>query len=136
VATHKLEERRLDPGRIARSLNRSEVRREIHLHLCGLFPKGESATEISETTGYDERSVIGALIGDGDRYKPEDSLVTVGLVTVKEEKFHGQNVMIFSATSNGNDVDELLRNYARHDNLLARLKEYVKKLEGKKWKKQ
>lgn len=132
----KLEEKRLDSGRIARSFNRSEARREIHLHLCGLFLKGKTSTEISEATGYDERSVLGALIGGGDRYKPEDSLVAMGLVTVEEEEYHGQKVMIFSATSNGEDVDKLLRDYARHNNLLTRLKEYVKKLEGMKWKKQ
>lgn len=136
MAMSKLEERWLDPGRIARSFNRSEARREIYLNLCGVFPKGETSKEISEATGYDERSVLGALIGGGDRYKPEDSLVAIGLVTVEEEGYHGQKVMIFSAMSNGDDVDKLLRDYARHNNLLTRLKEYVKKLEGMKWKKQ
>lgn len=131
-----IEERWLDPGRIARSFNRSEVRREIYLNLCGVFPKGETSKEISEATGYDERSVLGALIGGGDRYKPEDSLVAVGLVIAREEGYHGQKVMIFSATSNGDDVDKLLRDYARQNNLLTKLKEYVKKLEGMKWKKQ
>lgn len=119
----------LDPRRIARSIARSMVRKEIHLYLCDVYPKVETVAEIIAATGYDERSILGALIGDGDKYKPEDSLVAIRLVTVKEEEYHGDKVMIFSAISNGKEVDELLRGYASHNNLSTKLKVYTKDLE-------
>lgn len=124
------EKKHLDSRRIARSIARSTVRKEVHLHLCGVYPKGETVAEIIAATGYDERSVLGALIGDGDRYKSDDSLVTVRLAKVKEEEYHGNKVMIFSATSNGKEVDELLRGYALHNNPSTKLKGYAKELEN------
>jgi len=131
VTIDNIEKKQLNPGHIVRSFNRSDGRADIHLHLCTIYPKGESMEEISEVTGYTERDVCGILLGDGNRYKPEDSLVTMGLATKEIEDLHGKKVMIFRAMSNGEDVDNLLRGYARKNNPLTKLKEYVKKLEGK-----
>ena len=127
MALSKSDETHIDLGHIAHSFNRSDVRKEIHFHLCGVYPKEETITEISVATGYDEITVLGALIGYEDRYKPEDALVTLGLATVKKEEYHGQNVMIFSAVSNWKDINELLKNYTQHNNLSVKPRRYIKK---------
>lgn len=123
------ERKRLDPRRIARSIDKSKARKDIHLHLCIIYPKGETSIEISEATGYDERNVLGALIGDGDRYKFEDALVTLEMVAVSEDKYHGSSIVLYYATSNGNDINELLKSYALHNKITAKLNEYINNLE-------
>ena len=120
-------ETHIDLGRIAHSFNRSGVRKEIHIHLCGIYPKEETIVEISTATGYGEITVIGALIGYEDRYKPEDALVILSLANVKEEAYHGQKVMIFSAVPNWKDINELLKDYTQYNNLPAKSRRYIKK---------
>ena len=80
--------------------------------------------EISDVTVYDEISVLGALIGYKNRYKPEDALVALGLVTVNEDEYHGQKIKIFSAVSNWKDINEVLNNYTRHNNLSGKPRRY------------
>jgi predicted transcriptional regulator with HTH domain len=122
----------LDPGKITHSFKRSKARRKIYAFLCSAFPDGKSIEEISASTGYKEADVLGALMCYGDRYKPEDSLVALGIVTVKEEEYHGKKVMIFTAISLGKDVDLLLRDYKQRNNLFSNLKGYANKLNSKK----
>lgn len=128
-------EKPLDPGKITHSFKRSKARRKIYSHLCSVFPDGKSVEEISALTGYKDADVLGALMCYGDRYKPEDSLVALSLVTVKEEEYHGKKVMIFTAISNGKDVDLLLWDYKQRNNLFLNVKEYANKLSSKKIKK-
>lgn len=142
--THEKGSKRLDTSHIAHSFSRSGPRREIYLCLCGAHPGGLSAEEISVETGYDKEIIMGALVGNEGRYKPEDALVTIGLATISEEDNHGQKITVFTATSNGDDINDLLKNYSRIIGPLEKLKEYINKLEGKlmkrkegsKWKKQ
>jgi len=131
VTTEKIGEKQLDAGHITCSLNRSDARMGVHLHLCEVYPNGETIAQISETTGYDKENVLGALLGNMTKYKAADALVTIGLATMREEEVYGQKVMIFTAISDGKDIDDLLRDYARNNSLLAKLKEYVKQLEKK-----
>ncbi len=131
MANEKIGEKRLNASRIARSLNRSDARKDIHAHLCAAYPKGEMIAQIAEATGYDKEIVLGALLGNKDKYKAEDALVAVGLATMIEEEVYGQKVMIFTAISDGNDIDELVRDYVRNNNWFTRLKEYAKHLEQK-----
>lgn len=86
-------------------------------------------------TGYDERSIHGALIGDGKRYKYEDALINIGLVIVREEDSYGQKITLFSTTSNGEDVEKILSDYERKHSTFERMGEHIKQSEGKIWKK-
>ena len=126
--TNENDDKKLDVSHIAHSFARSETRKNVHRYLCGIFPEDKSAKEISEATGHDEDVVLGALIGDKGRYKPDDSLVTLGLETTSEEDYRGQNVMTFRAISDGKDVDTLLKEYARKNNRLEQIKDYFKKM--------
>ncbi len=126
--------KQLDASRIVRSLSRSDKRRGVHLRLCEIFPNGETEEQISKATGYDKDTVLGVLTGNRARYKAEDALVTIGLVTVREEEAYGQKHLIFTAISDGDDIDNLLKNYARNNGLLEKLKQYVKQLEERKKK--
>lgn len=128
-------EKKLDVGQIAHSLSRSKPRREIHLCLCEVFPDGRSTEEISEKTHYTAETITGALIGDKDRYKPEDALVTIGLTTTGEEEHRGQMITVYRAISDGEDIDKLLKDYTHSVSLLKKLKDYAKKLEEKMEKK-
>jgi predicted transcriptional regulator with HTH domain len=122
-------EKRLNASRIAHSFSRSRSRRDIHLYLCGAFPDGKSKEEISASTGYDEETIIGALVGNEGRYRPEDALITLGLAAMREEEYHGQKITMYTSTSDGKEVEELLKNYAQNISLLEKIKEYVNKLE-------
>lgn len=126
--------RQLDAGCIIHSFGRSRPRREIYLRLCEAYPGGMSLDEISIAAGYGKETIVGALIGNEGRYKPEDALITIGLATMCEEEHWGQKVTIFTATSNGQDVEDLLKDYAHNVGLLEKLKGYVHKLESKMWR--
>jgi len=135
VALDNVAEKQRDPGHITHSFKRSKNRKKIYTHLCSIYPKEETKEEIAAATGCDERTVLGVLIGDGYRYRPEDALVILGLATMREMEDHAQKVLVFSVRSNGEDVNEKLRNYARQNSLINRIKKRIEELEVKGWKK-
>jgi predicted transcriptional regulator with HTH domain len=136
VAIDNIAEKKLNPGHIAHSFKRSKNRKKVYSHLCSIYPKEETKEEISTATGCDERTVLGVLIGDGYRYRSEDALVIMGLATMREREIHGQKVLIFGARSNGEDVNEMLRDYIRQNSIINRFKKRIEELEGKGWKMQ
>ena len=73
------------------------------------------------STKYDRNMVIGALVGYKDRYRPDDALVALGLVTRIELEYHGRKVTLFKASSDGKDIRSRLR-YEQNKSLIVRLK--------------
>ncbi len=73
------------------------------------------------STKYDRNMVIGALVGYKDRYRPDDALVALGLVTRIELEYHGRKVTLFNASSDGKDIRSMLR-HEQNKSLRARLK--------------
>lgn len=131
MTMEKTNEKQLDASRIVCSLSRSDKRMGVHLRLCEVYPNGETEAQISQATGYDKDTILGTLTGNKAKYKAEDALVTIGLVTVREDDAYGQKFTIFTGISDGKDIDDLLKNYALKHGPLKKLKEYVKKLEKK-----
>lgn len=78
---------KVDIGYICNSLKNSIIRKEVYAYICNVYPKEVSVREIAIALDYPERNVWGALIGEGKRYKQEDSLVGMGLVEYEEKIF-------------------------------------------------
>jgi predicted transcriptional regulator with HTH domain len=79
------------------SLRKSKVRREVLEYLVNIYPKKVYASEIAEETEIGLNDVYGALNGVLNRYKKENSLVSLGLVT--KEKTNG--ICFYFATELG-----------------------------------
>lgn len=104
-----------DIGHVYHSLKNSRIRDSVFNHICN-DSRELSAREIAIILGYSERSVLGALMGDGKRYKKEDSLVGLGLMNSHQFNFHGHIVLLFSATENGREIfkQKKLKGYANN----------------------
>jgi len=79
------------------SLRKSKVRRKVLEYLVNIYPKKVYASEIAEETEIGLNDVYGALNGVLNRYKKENSLVSLGLVT--KEKTNG--MCFYFATEKG-----------------------------------
>lgn len=107
-----------DVGCIFHSLNNSSARYSVYeyiLSMGGNDPKKVSVKQISSATGFSERAVLGALIGDGSRYKVEDSLVEMGLAVVFEENSYGHILKLFSVTQTGLKLKPPLEDYVNNN---------------------
>lgn len=126
----------VDVGHISHSLKKSKLRCDVQAYVNSISPEGASSRQIATTLGYPERNVIGALIGEGIRYKREDSLAGMGLVECKEEMVQGYPILMFYSTKAGLDIEDRLKDYANESkSILKRMEAIVKKLEEKIWKK-
>lgn len=128
---------KVDLGYVYHLLTHSKIRRDINSYICGIHPQSASAREIAIALNYPERNVIGALIGEGMRYKIEDSLVGMGLLECHEEIVHGYPILLFKATERGLEIEEKLKDYAhiqRSKSVLSKVEYIVDKLEEKIWK--
>ena len=74
-------------GRVVRALRRSRLRAEVVRFLCGVYPEWAYPSIIAESLGASYENVVGALRGLGRRYRPEDSLLALGVV---EERVEGR----------------------------------------------
>ena len=92
---------------ILRSLHRSELRRRILLYLYQLYPSATYLSEIARVVGSDPSNVRGALVGLGNRYNGESSLVYLGLV----EEISNSGFKYYKLTDYGKKVVEYLRSY-------------------------
>ncbi len=118
---------KIDVGHVYHSLKHSQIRNDIFNFVsnsCEEF----SAREITIALHFIERDVIGALIGDGARYKKESSLVGIGLFKCRECNFHAYNIPLFSVTKAGRELAEQnkLKDYAQYSKktLTSRTKDH------------
>jgi predicted transcriptional regulator with HTH domain len=109
-----------DVGHVYRSLKNSKARNGVFGYLYNIGsitpqePQKVSAKQISEKLGSSERAVLGALQGDGKRYKIEDSLVGMGLAAEYEENALGYPLKLFSITRAGLEMKGELEVFARN----------------------
>lgn len=122
---------KIDIGRVYRSFRKSGSRSNVYFHLWDIKPKEVSASEISEATNLDIRDVIGALEGDGRKYKKEDSLVGMGIATRKEETVHGESFVFYSARPLKFDMREALGDYVKQVSPIKIAQAEIKKILGK-----
>lgn len=105
-----------DLGHVFNSLKNSRIRKESYDLVCDAYPGELTSREIATKLHCSERDVVGALIGDGDRYKKEDSLTGMGVAETHERMIHGYRMLLFSATALGLKIKEQnnLKNYSYH----------------------
>lgn len=93
----------VDIGRVYRSLKRSTVRDRVY-NYAYKEKKELSTIEISDVLHIPEKNVVGALIGDGKRYKKEESLVELGVMKSRESCIHGHTFLLVMVTEKGREI--------------------------------
>ncbi|MGA9139514.1 MAG: archaellum operon transcriptional activator EarA family protein [Methanocella sp.] len=101
-----------DIGRIYRSLDNSNARRDVLEYLCSIFPEKASVDSISLATVLGKVDVIGSLVGYRLRYRKEDSLVVLGLASCTVSIEDGTLVPVYSATLTAPEIKDSLKEYA------------------------
>jgi predicted transcriptional regulator with HTH domain len=86
-----------------RALRRSSVRKKIAEYLFDISPTYSYTSEIAYNTQTTSSNVIGALRGSRPRYKPEESLIKLGLV---EERTCGNHIRLYGITDFGREMME------------------------------
>ncbi|AFA40181.1 Uncharacterized protein conserved in archaea [Pyrobaculum oguniense TE7] len=72
-------------GRVVRALRRSRLRAQVFEFLCEVYPEWAYPGLIADAVGASYENVVGALRGLGKRYRPEDSLLVLGIVEERRE---------------------------------------------------
>ncbi len=98
---------------VIRSLNRSELRKRILFYLDKIYPSPTYLSEIARGIGSDPANVKGALVGLGNRYSEDSSLVNLGLVELVEK----DGFKYYKLTNYGRNVVKLLRSYYYYYNM-------------------
>jgi len=96
----------IDP-QVLRSLHRSELRKKILMYLSEIYPSATYLSEIARVIGSDPSNVRGALVGLGNRYNGESSLVYLGLV----EEVSNNGFKYYRLTDYGKKVVKYLKDY-------------------------
>lgn len=99
----------IDP-QVLRSVHRSELRKRILMYLNEIYPSATYLSEIARVVGSDPSNVRGALVGLGNRYNIESSLVYLGLV----EEVHNNGFKYYRLTDYGRQVVGYLKEYSRY----------------------
>ena len=86
---------------VIRSLRRSGIRKRIAEYLFEISPSGSYTSEIAYNVKTTPTNVIGAIRGMGQRYKEEESLISLELVEKVESK---TNVKIYKLTDFGKEI--------------------------------
>jgi predicted transcriptional regulator with HTH domain len=89
-----------------RALRRSNIRKKITKYLFDISPNSSYISEIAYNVKTTPTNVIGALRGMGNRYKEEESLLSLNIV---EETKSGKNIKLYSLTPFGKEIIEYLK---------------------------
>jgi predicted transcriptional regulator with HTH domain len=90
---------------VVRALRRSNIRKKIAEYLFDISPSYSYTSEIAYNVKTTPTNVIGAIRGMGNRYREEESLLSLNLI---EEKTGGKNIKLYGLTSFGEEVIKLL----------------------------
>jgi predicted transcriptional regulator with HTH domain len=86
---------------IMRSLRRSAVRKKIAEYLFEISPSGSYASDIAYNVKTTPSNVLGALRGMNERYRNEESLLSLHLV---EQISSGKNIKLYKLTDFGKEI--------------------------------
>ena len=86
-----------------RALRRSSIRKRIAEYLFDISPTYSYTSEIAYNVQTTSSNVIGAIRGSRPRYKPEESLLKLGIV---EEKTCGEKIKLYALTDFGREMME------------------------------
>ena len=91
---------------VVRALRRSNVRRKIAEYLFDISPSGSYTSEIAYNVKTTPTNVIGAIRGMGERYKEDESLISLEIV---EQISNRRDVKIYKLTDFGKEIIESLK---------------------------
>ena len=97
---------RVKRPRAMRALRRSSVRKKIAEYLFDISPTYSYTSEIAYHVQTTSSNVIGAIRGSRPRYKPEESLLELGIV---EEKNCGPRIKLYGLTDFGREMIESIK---------------------------
>ena len=86
---------------VIRSLRRSNIRKKIAEYLFEISPSGSYTSEIAYNVKTTPTNVLGAIRGMGTRYKEEESLIALEVVTQIKSS---NNVKIYALTEFGREI--------------------------------
>ena len=86
---------------VIRSLRRSNIRKKIAEYLNDISPSGSYTSEIAYNCKTTPTNVIGAIKGMGNRYKEEESLISLEIV---EQISGGKDIKIYRLTDFGKEI--------------------------------
>ncbi|UCD14781.1 MAG: hypothetical protein JSW60_09235 [Thermoplasmatales archaeon] len=84
-----------------RALRRSNVRKRIAEYLFDISPSYSYTSDIAYHVRTTPSNVIGAIRGMQTRYKEEESLLNLGIIT---EKSYGNNIRLYGITPFGKEM--------------------------------
>ena len=92
-----------------RALRRSNVRKKIAEYLSDISPNYSYTAEIAYHVRTTPSNVIGAIRGMEERYKEDESLLTLEIV---QEKSCGNNVRLYGITDFGKEMLQTMKDRA------------------------
>ena len=93
---------------VIRSLRRSSIRKKIAEYLLDISPSGSYTSEIAYNVKTTPTNVLGAIKGMGDRYKVDESIISLNIV---EQVINNKDVKLYKLTDFGKEVLDLLNKF-------------------------
>jgi predicted transcriptional regulator with HTH domain len=97
---------------VIRSLRRSSVRKKIADYLFDISPSGSYTSEIAYNIKTTPTNVIGAIRGMNERYRDDESLISLSLVEQVAGGKH-QDIKLYRLTEFGKEIVSSLRDSKR-----------------------
>jgi predicted transcriptional regulator with HTH domain len=97
---------------VIRSLRRSSVRKKIADYLFDISPSGSYTSEIAYNIKTTPTNVIGAIRGMNERYRNDESLLSLSLVEQVAGGKH-QDIKLYRITEFGREIVSSLRESKR-----------------------
>ena len=97
---------------VIRSLRRSSVRKKIADYLFDISPSGSYTSEIAYNIKTTPTNVIGAIRGMNERYRDDESLLSLSLVEQVAGGKH-QDIKLYRLTEFGKEIVASLRDSKR-----------------------
>ena len=97
---------------VIRSLRRSSVRKKIADYLFDISPSGSYTSEIAYTIKTTPTNVIGAIRGMNERYRDDESLLSLSLVEQIAGGKH-KDIKLYRLTEFGKEIVSSLRDSKR-----------------------
>jgi predicted transcriptional regulator with HTH domain len=97
---------------VIRSLRRSSVRKKIADYLFDISPSGSYTSEIAYNIKTTPTNVIGAIRGMNERYRDDESLLSLSLVEQVAGGKH-QDIKLYRITDFGREIVASLRDSKR-----------------------
>lgn len=91
---------------VIRALRRSNVRKKIAEYLFDISPSCSYTSEIAYHVKTTPSNVIGAIRGMHERYREEESLLSLNIVEMKQE---GKNIKLYGLTPFGKEIIQTLK---------------------------